>query len=90
MTKPNWKPKVTRAHGVVHTSPAPRRNQGGEGKKVDLEATGRAGCECEEATPKPSPVRTGWWKRVRNRGKGFVAYLVGFISGLGGLIYGDN
>lgn len=73
LTKPNWKPKVTRAHDVVHTSPAPRRKQGGEGRKVDLEATRRAGCVCEEATPKPSPGSDRMVEEGKEQGEGICS-----------------
>lgn len=37
------------AHDVVHAGQAPRRKQGGEARKVDLEGTPNAGCVCEES-----------------------------------------
>lgn len=39
LTKPNWKPKVMSAHDIVHTGQAPKRKQGGERRKEDLEGT---------------------------------------------------
>lgn len=69
LTKPNWKPKVMSAHDVVHTGQAPKRKQGGERRKEDLDGTYNAGCVCEKSRLKPNPGSVRMAEEGKNSGE---------------------